>query len=52
MARRTRGLDAIRPMPLEDPIVAPPPEELKHLQFRDRYLMARQAFLRLDEFRR
>jgi hypothetical protein len=38
---------AIRPMPLDDPEIAPPPEELKDLQFRDRYLVARQAFLGL-----
>jgi hypothetical protein len=49
MACRAKPSDAIRPMPLDDPSVAPPPEELKHLQFRDRYLMARQAFLRIVE---
>jgi hypothetical protein len=48
-AESTKGLDWIRPMPIDDPAVAPPPAELKHLQFDDRYLIARQAFLRRAE---
>ena len=51
VAETTRGLAYVRPMPIDDPEVAPPPDQLKHLQFRDRYLMARQGFLRLDEYR-
>jgi hypothetical protein len=50
-ARSTKGLDWIRPMPIDDPDQAPPPEFLQQLHFRDRYLIARQAFLRLDERR-
>jgi hypothetical protein len=45
-AKATKGLGWIRPMPIDDPAVAPPPEDLKHLHFGDRYLIARQAFLR------
>ena len=48
-ARASKGLDWIRPMPLEDPAIAPPPDELKHLNFNDRYLIARQAFLRRSD---
>jgi hypothetical protein len=44
-AKATKGLGWIRPMPLDDPAVAPPPDDLKHLHFSDRYLIARQAFL-------
>ena len=50
-AKSSKGLEWIRPMPIDDPEIAPPPEDLKHLQFRDRYLMARQAFLRQVEKR-
>jgi hypothetical protein len=50
-ARATKGLDWIRPMPIDDPEQAPPPEFLQQLHFRDKYLIARQAFLRLDERR-
>ena len=46
-AASRKGLDCVRPMPLDDPEIAPPPEALKHLHFRDRYLLARQGFLRL-----
>jgi hypothetical protein len=48
-ARRSKGLESIRPMPLEDPMIDPPPDELKHLHFRDRYLIARQGFLHANE---
>jgi hypothetical protein len=51
VAKTTKGLAYVRPMPIDDPDIAPPPDELKHLQFRDRYLIARQGFLRGDEFR-
>lgn len=51
-ARDKKGIAFIRPFPLDDPAMAPPPEELKHLHFRDRYLMARKAMLQLaDEIR-
>ena len=46
-----RGLACVRPMPLDDPELAPPPDELKHLHFRDRYMMAKQGFLRLANVR-
>lgn len=44
-AKATKGLGWIRPMPLDDPAVTPPPDDLKQLQFGDRFLIARQAFL-------
>jgi hypothetical protein len=47
--RSARGIESIRPMPLEDPQIAPPPAELGHLHFRDRFLIARQGFLRVEE---
>jgi hypothetical protein len=43
----SNGLRGIQPMPLEDPDVVPPPEDLSHLHFRDRYLIARQASVAL-----
>ena len=49
--RSARGIESIRPMPLEDPQMAPPPAELGHLHFRDRFLIARQGFLRVEEQR-
>ena len=39
-ARDTRGLDAILPMPLEDPAIAPPPSELADRHLRDRFMLA------------
>ena len=39
-ARDTRGLDAILPMPLEDPAIAPPPPELADRHLRDRFMLA------------
>jgi hypothetical protein len=51
-AAAKKGLDAIRPFPLEDPAVAPPPPELQHLHFRDRYTMAREALARIAESRK
>jgi hypothetical protein len=42
LAESARGLDYIRPMPLDGPDVAPPPEKLNHLHFSDRYLAARR----------
>ena len=39
-ARDTRGLDAILPMPLEDPAIAPPPADLDDRHFRDRFMLA------------
>jgi hypothetical protein len=46
-----KGLDCVRPMPIDDPELAPPPETLKHLHFRDRYMLARQGFLQLAKHR-
>jgi hypothetical protein len=51
LARETKGLEWIRPMPIEDPETVPPPDFLQHLHFRDKYLIARQAFRRSDERR-
>lgn len=39
-ARDTRGLEAILPMPLEDPAIAPPPPELADRHLRDRFMLA------------
>jgi len=50
-ASATKGIDAIRPFPLDDPSTAPPPAELEHLHFRDRYMMAREALARIAERR-
>jgi hypothetical protein len=33
-------LDAILPMPLEDPAIAPPPPELADRHLRDRFMLA------------
>src|SRR6185295_8081961 len=43
LAAATRGIDYIRPMPLDTPDDAPPPEKLKHLHFGDRYMAARRT---------
>jgi hypothetical protein len=52
-ARDTRGLDAILPMPLEDPAIAPPPAELGDRHLRDRFMMAGYAFATIrDELTR
>jgi hypothetical protein len=39
----TRGVGAVLPMPLDDPADAPPPPQLAHLNFRDRFLTAREG---------
>lgn len=39
-ARAKPGLDAILPMPLEDPAIAPPPPGFEDRHLRDRYLIA------------
>jgi len=44
--KNTRGLSVVCPIPLEDPASAPPPSELAHLNFGDRYLTARDSALR------
>ncbi len=38
-AARCKGVDAIDPVPLEPPTIAPPPKELAHLHFSDWTLM-------------
>jgi FHA domain/TIR domain len=49
---RMRGLKAIQPRPIEPPEIAAPPEELApHMNFRDRYLIAREAALRIAELK-
>jgi hypothetical protein len=50
-ASAKKGIDVIQPFPLDDPAVAPPPPELQHLHFRDRYMMAREALARVAERR-
>jgi hypothetical protein len=48
-ARKAHGLDAVLPMPLEDPRIAPPPPEFADAHMRDRFMMARYALARIDE---
>jgi hypothetical protein len=48
-ARSSKGIDWIRPMPIEDPETAPPPDFLRHLHFRDKYLVMSEPFLRRKE---
>ena len=50
-ASATKGIGAIRPFPLDDPAVVPPPPELQHLHFGDRFLLARKARQRIDSDR-
>jgi hypothetical protein len=38
LALVTRGLDYIDPVPIEEPDLCPPPEELRQLHFRDKYI--------------
>lgn len=42
-----KALEAILPLPLEDPALAPPPPELAHLHLRDRFMVAGQALAHL-----
>ena len=45
-----KGLQAIQPIPIEPPEIAAPPEELApYMNFRDRFLVAREAALRIAE---
>ena len=48
-ARDTRGLDAILPMPLEDPAIAPPPAELADRHLRDRFMLAGYGLAKISE---
>jgi hypothetical protein len=48
-ARDTLGVDAILPMPLEDPAIAPPPPELADRHLRDRFMMAGYALAKIRE---
>lgn len=48
-ARAKPGLDAILPMPLEDPALAPPPPGFEDRHLRDRYLMAGYGLARIAE---
>jgi hypothetical protein len=50
-ALRTKGIGAIQPMPIEPPELAEPPEELKQINFRDRYLVAREAAMHITEMK-
>ena len=38
-ARDKKGMDAILPMPLEDPQIAPPPKEFSQAHMRDRFML-------------
>ena len=48
IGRRTLGVDAMVPMPLEDPSIAPPPPERAHRHMRDRFMLARHALRHLS----
>jgi len=48
-ARTAKGLQAVIPMPLEDPKIAPPPPEFTEVHMRDRFMVARYAMQRVDE---
>ncbi len=45
----TLGVDAILPMPLEDPAIAPPPLELADRHLRDRFMMAGYALAKIRD---
>jgi hypothetical protein len=51
-ARSTKGLDAILPMPLEDPAIAPPPPEFADVHFRDRFMIAGYGLAKIGELAR
>lgn len=48
-ARQAKGLAAVIPMPLEDPKIAPPPQEFDDAHMRDRFMVARYALAKIDE---
>jgi hypothetical protein len=48
-ARADKGLDAVIPMPLEDPAIAAPPPEFADVHLRDRFMMARYGLARVRE---
>ena len=48
-AMNRKGLDAILPMPLEDPAIAPPPPELADRHMRDRYMLAGYGLAKVRE---
>lgn len=48
-ASTAKGLQAIVPMPLEDPAIAPPPPGLADLHLRDRFLLARYGLQKIRE---
>ncbi len=48
-ARQAKGIAAVIPMPLEDPKIAPPPQEFDDAHMRDRFMVARYALAKIDE---
>ncbi|MBY0276079.1 toll/interleukin-1 receptor domain-containing protein [Candidatus Binatia bacterium] len=48
-ARDRRGLAVILPMPLEDPAIAPPPDEFAQDHWRDRFLLAGYALAKIAD---
>ena len=48
-ARDDKGLDAVIPMPLEDPAIAAPPPEFDAVHLRDRFMMARYGLARIQD---
>jgi hypothetical protein len=48
-ARAKKGLDAILPMPLEDPSIAPPPPGFEEKHLRDRYMIAGYGLKKIAE---
>lgn len=47
-ARRGKAPEALIPMPLEDPAIAPPPPELADRHWRDRFMVARYGLARIS----
>ncbi len=44
-----KGLDAIEPVPMEDPIFCPPPEELQNKHFNDLEVQMRKQSVKLED---
>jgi hypothetical protein len=51
-ARARKGLDAILPMPLEDPSIAPPPPGFEETHLRDRFMIAGYGLKKIAEVKK
>jgi hypothetical protein len=51
LREKARGVESVRLMPLDDPSLAPPPRQFEARQLRDRFMIARQAALWLQDQR-